>query len=96
MRKKENITELNLTLGLAFRLGECLCRCSQLQMQAMIRMEHTCDGIGFECRWALGGLGSGRDTSPAQYSPVTDTAGRDAACLLALDESRDTSLRRQP
>ena len=48
-------------------------------------MEHTCDGIGFECRWALGGLGSGRDTSPTQYSPVTDTAGRHVAYLLALD-----------
>ena len=56
-----------------------------MQMQATIRMEHTCDGIGFECRWALGGLGFGRDTSPTQYSPVTDAAGRHVACLLALD-----------
>ena len=54
-------------------------------MQATIRMEHTGDGIGFEFRWALDGLGSGRDTSPTQYSPVTDAAGRHVACLLALE-----------
>ena len=52
----------------------------------------TCKGIGngillFECRWALGGLGPDTRDESTQYSPVnvTDAAGRNAACLLALE-----------
>ena len=76
-RKEENDTELNLTLGLAFRLSECLCR--QLQMQVTITMEQTCDGIG--CRIADGRSGLWHES----YSPTPPAVM--LILLGALDES---------
>ena len=83
-RKEENDTELNLTLGLAFRLSECLCR--QLQMQVTITMEQTCDGIG--CRIADGRSGLWHES----YSPTPPTAM--LMLLGALDESAVREARR--
>ena len=83
-RKEENNTELNLTLGLAFRLSECLC--SQLQMQVTITMEQTCDGIG--CRIADGRSGLWHES----YSPTPPAAM--LMLLGALDESAVREARR--
>ena len=83
-RKEENNTELNLTLGLAFRLSECLC--SQLQMQVTITMEQTCDGIG--CRIADGRSGFWHES----YSPTPPAAM--LMVLGALDESAVREARR--
>ena len=83
-RKEENNTELNLTLGLAFRLSECLC--SQLQMQVTITMEQTCEGIG--CRIADGRSGLWHES----YSPTPPAAM--LMVLGALDESAVREARR--
>ena len=83
-RKEENNTELNLALGLAFRLGECLC--SQRQMQVTITREQTCDGIG--CRIAYERSGLWHES----YSPTPPAAM--LMLLGALDESAVREARR--
>jgi len=48
-------------------------------------LETEFDYLNADGRWVVWALT--RETNPTQYSPVsvTDAAGRDAACLLALE-----------